>query len=299
MPAFPEQAILIINPAAGTGRSYDVLKLKEVSEIKSSVTIETVFSKSAGDIFQIAKSFSNTKKLVFIAGGDGSVQEAAKGVKDSMTSLGILPCGSGNGLARHLKIDLRPSVALRQLLFYGRTIKADMVNINDQLFINVAGVGFDGLISREFSLDGNRGLKTYIKHIIRNFFNYPEFEYKLDTGNQILSGNAWMISFANGSEFGNGARIAPQASMQDGLAEIVIIRKPGIFQLPAVIWKLRNGLSDSKMIKRFQVKSFSLSFENPLDLHLDGEYAGKTLEVKGSVIPGCISLIVPQKAGYV
>lgn len=294
MPASPKNVVLIVNPAAGTSRSFNPLKLTKLPGIESSVAFEIVFSKSSGDIVNLARKHAQSGKIIFIAGGDGSVQEAAAGIKDTDSSLGILPLGSGNGLARHLQIDQRPSLAVRQLLFNSRILKADMVNLNDHLFINVAGIGFDGLISREFSLDGKRGLKTYLKHIIHQFFSYPEFEYKIEIEGQFHSGKAWMISFANGSEFGNGARIAPNASIQDGLVDIVAIRKPGFFQLPGMVWKLRSGKFDKKMIRRFRVKRFSLVLNHPLDLHLDGEYRGKTSEVKCSVIPGCLNLLAPE-----
>ena len=294
MPALRKQVALIINPGAGTGHYGDPTGLIHLPSIRAHCDIEVIRSTKAGDIINLARQHAESGKTILIAGGDGSVQEAAIGVKGSGTSLGILPYGSGNGLARHLHIQKKPVSALEQLIFNSRTEKVDMINLNERLFINVAGVGFDALVAKKFSLDGERGLKTYLKHIVLNFFSFPEFEFRLKSGDEEHAGKAWMITFANGSEFGNGARIAPQASLQDGLMDIVIIRKPKWYQLPKLIRNLMAGKEDNKMIRRLRLKNLSLSFDQPVDLHLDGEYSGTSSEISSNVIPQCVNLLVPE-----
>ena len=294
MTAPAKKVTLIINPIAGTGQHPDPKELVKKINKQHSLFVDAIESKNPGDITLLASKSSGPDQIILIAGGDGSVHEAALGLKDSPSPLGILPYGSGNGLARHLGISHQPEQAVHQLLMESKVANADLIRLNEHYFLNAAGVGFDGMIAREFSKDGSRGLRTYLKLIVRNFFKFQEFKYSLSADQKTITGSAWMITLANGSEFGNGAKISPGASINDGQMDLVIIRKPALLELPWFMYKLLSGSNDQKKIIRMRIKKIQLNLKSAQEYHLDGEYDGCVKHLFGEVVPECIKLLVPK-----
>jgi len=290
---------LIINPAAGSS-GFDRL-VRKISKVKSGINaeIETVISKKPGDILRLSRQFAAEEHPVFISGGDGSVHEAAIGLKGGSAPLAILPTGSGNGLARHLQIPLKIKKAVSVLVGKSKLIKADMPELNGKPFVNVGGIGFDGLVACEFNKAAKRGLPTYIQKVLTNYFRFNEFEYKISFDQQQISGKAWVIALANSSEYGNGAKISPGSLVTDGILDLVIVRKPKLLQIPGLIYKVMNGKADSVLIERFKLRDCTIELSQEIDYHLDGEYMGKIQSASCSVIPSCLNLLIPKSAGTV
>lgn len=288
-----------MNPAAGTS-GFDRL-IRKLSRIKSGLNaeIETVISRNPGDITRLSQQFACDEYPVFISGGDGSVHEAALGLRGNRAPLAILPTGSGNGLARHLKIPMRIKKAVAVLLGKSRQIKADMLELNGKPFVNVGGIGFDGLVAKEFNKAGKRGLITYIKKLFSNYYNSREFEFSLHFGEQKISGKAWVIAIANSSEYGNGAKISPGSLVTDGLMDLVIVRKPGLLQVPVLAFQVMNGIDKSPFIQRHRIAGCRIELSEETDYHLDGEYIGKIKSADCTVVPACLNLLIPKSAGQV
>lgn len=290
---------LILNPVAGTA-GFDKL-IRKLSRIKSGLNaeIETVISGNPGDITRLSQQFASDEFPVFISGGDGSVHEAAIGLRGNRAPLAILPTGSGNGLARHLKIPMRIKKAVTVLLGKSKQIKADMLELNGKTFVNVGGIGFDGLVAKEFNKAGKRGLLTYIRKLFSNYYNSGEFDFKLSFGTQRISGRAWVIAIANSSEYGNGAKISPGSLVTDGLLDLVIIRKPGLLQVPILAFQVMSGREKSLLIERYRFAKCRIELTEETDYHLDGEYIGKIKLADCTIVPACLNLLIPKSAGPV
>lgn len=236
---------------------------------------------------------------VFAVGGDGTVNEAANGLVHSESALGIIPAGSGNGLARHLKIPMHQGKAL-ELLRANRTIRMDALRINDRYSFNVCGLGFDGHVAKLFGQDGKRGLIGYIKIIAREFPRFKAFAADLEVDGQPLVSSAFIIAFANSSQFGNGATIAPSASICDGRMDLCLIGKPSYLQAGNFIGQLfTRRLDRSKIVRMIRATEFSAVLAEPQAYHIDGEPFAPTAHFSVSLEPACINILVPTAAGRV
>jgi YegS/Rv2252/BmrU family lipid kinase len=219
----------------------------------------------ARDVVQL-----NSYDCIVAVGGDGSVNEVAKGLIDSDIELGIIPAGSGNGFARHLGIPLNMKDAIESI----NTKKSKLVDtgiINKEQFVGIAGLGFDAFISKKFDESNARGFWTYLKLTIREFLTYKEREYHvtIDGENSILK--AFMVCFCNSSQWGNDVFIAPNANTQDGFLRMIVVRKLPLLSVPLFAYKLfRRKVNSSKYIKEFKVKSVSVKQSEKL-IHIDGE----------------------------
>ena len=294
MPATFKHILLLINPVAGTSVSRRFQKKLPDILSRLNFKLKILTSEKAGDIEKLARENAAPETLIVVAGGDGTVREAALGLRHTGAVMGILPTGSGNGFARHLGIDMNPEKALVELLTTSQIIEADMAQLNEHFFINMAGIGFDGQVAKTFSEDGKRGLRTYIKHTLWNYPRVKEFEYNLQSAHSTVNGIAWMITMANAREFGNGAQIAPNASITDGELDIAIVRRPSWFQIPGLLFAVMTGREHSGLIQRLRLSTFSLQLNSFQPMHLDGEFVGQhqTLDVKAN--KGCIRLAVPE-----
>ena len=236
-----KQIVFIINPKSGTSNK-EVIPLLIEKHIDSSVyDVKCVFTEYAGHASDIAKQCVEEGVHIAVAvGGDGTVNEVARSLTHSQTALGIIPCGSGNGLARHLMLPMNIKGAL-EIINTGIIHDLDYGIINEHAFFCTCGMGFDAFISKKFAETGKRGPLTYIENVLREGLKYkPEtYELTLD-GNDSKPYKAFLISIANASQYGNDAYIAPQASMKDGFLDVVIMEPFDILEAPQVGLDLMN-----------------------------------------------------------
>jgi len=291
------KVFFIINRHSGTGYRHDIER-KIISYCKrKNISCSIEFTQEPGHGTLLAKKAIDEKyKMVFAVGGDGTVNEVAKGLLHSSVPLGVIPKGSGNGLARHLKIPLRVEMALN-LLDEANYISIDTFTINDRLSVNVSGIGFDGHISGLFGRDGKRGLLNYGKLVATHFSEFNEFEYDL-TLDGIQSGNtAFIISFANSSQFGNNAIISPGASVCDHLLDVCLVNKMSVFQGLIFAKKLFSGTVDrSKYINIKKASQIELHSKIELPFHVDGEATGFSSHFVININPGSLLMVVPRKS---
>ncbi len=293
-----KKVLFIINKYSGTGYQTDVEGriLSKCEQLEWEPTLE--ITQGSGHATELAKEAAHSKKfeVVFAVGGDGTVNEVASGVVHTSQAMGIITKGSGNGLARHLGI----SPDFKQSLHYldqMETIMMDSFLVNGHLSINVSGIGFDGHIASLFGKDGKRGWFQYGKLILKEFFSYREFNVHGELDYKKIDQPAYVIAFANSSQFGNNTRIAPNASVCDGWLDVSIVRKIPVFQLPGFAIKLFKGkLAQSPFAEIKKATHINLSFDQPMAYHVDGDGMTPTKEFTIQIQPASIRMVIPAHA---
>lgn len=293
-----KKVLFIINKYSGTKYEpgLEGKILSRCAELGMECTIE--FTRGRGHATELAGQAAESKKyeVVFAVGGDGTVNEVAQGVLHSQQVMGILPRGSGNGLARHLGIPVNFANAIQ---YIGSTscISMDSFLINNELSVNVSGIGFDGHIAGLFGHNGKRGLLGYIKLVLKEFFSYSQINVNLQIDGNSIKQDVFIIAIANSSQFGNNARIAPHASVCDGFLDLSLIRKPPVSQTVAFVTKMFSGwLHQSAYALIKKGKEINLSFDEPIAYHIDGEGKRPVSEFKIKILPASIQMLVPANS---
>lgn len=236
----------------------------------------------------IAEGFQH----IIAVGGDGTVNEVAQAVIGSTASMGIIPKGSGNGLARHLHIPVRLEYALK-CLFTSKQLAIDTVRINGKLSLNVSGIGFDGYIAERFGTDKQRGFKGYTKLVLNEFNSFQEFDATIGTGGSAISKKAFVIAIANSSQYGNNARIAPAASVCDGLLDLGIVRKFPMYRVDFIYSFFSGTIEQSAYYETIQVRNTTIKLNEAMSYHIDGEPGGKADQFTIELAPASLNMLAP------
>ena len=293
-----KKVLFIINKYSGTGYQPAVEGriLNRCSDLGVEPTLE--FTKARSHATELSRQATASKdfEIVFAVGGDGTVNEVAQGIVGSEQTMGIIPKGSGNGLARHLCIPVNFKESL-QYIGSPKVISMDTFKINNQLSMNVSGVGFDGHIAGLFGQNGKRGLIGYSKLVLKEFFNYQDFPIHAYIDDQLVDTKAFIIAFANSSQFGNNARVAPYASVCDGILDISFIRKVPVTQAIGFASKMFSGTLDrSAFVEIKKGKKIKISFSQAMPYHIDGEGKEPVKEFDIEINPASIRMLVPVKS---
>ncbi len=237
----------------------------------------------------IAKNFD----IIVAAGGDGTINEVASKVLEHKKILGILPLGSGNGLARFLNIPQN----LKEAILLINQLKTDVIDsayFNNKSFFNLAGMGFDAHLSAAFSKDKKRGLTGYIKLSLKEVFNYKDELYILNIDGVEYKRKAFAITVANSSQYGNNVYIAPNASVKDGLLDVCIIKPFSLLKLPVLSYVMLKGTAEtSDMIEIIKGKNIKISRAQDGPVHVDGEPLKMGKELEAKINPLSLEVIVP------
>jgi len=264
----------IVNPSSGSSRSrsQEVEQLIEQHLDKTLLIPEVVFSLAPGQPLILSREAAGQGiDIVVAVGGDGSVNEVAKGLAGSAATLGIIPIGSGNGLARHLNIPMDAARAI-EVLNTGKTMLIDTVSINDNQFVSIAGVGFDALVAEKFARAGSRGFLTYFRIATRAYPFYKPRKYMLDIDGDMIERRALFISFANSDQFGYNTTIAPNADITDGLMDVCIVQKMPIFKALLIAHLLlAKKIDQSSYVEIIKAKQVFLRRRNNEVINIDGE----------------------------
>ncbi len=287
-----KKILFIINPKAGTKSKTHLPQLIQQHIDSAQFEIQITYTKAPAHATTLAKeAVENGVDIVIATGGDGTVNEVMQGLLHSDTALGILPFGSGNGLARFLGIPMNHVQAL-QFINKAKSITIDTCTLNEHAFVNVAGTGFDAHIGNVFSQSKGRGFSTYIKLSVKEFYKYKPQEYQLTINGETLVRKAFMISFANTSQFGNNAHIAPEADIQDGLVDVCIMKPLSMLDLPKVVYAIFNKtIHQSNYVEIIKCENATIERVASDAIHIDGEphIAAKNLEIK--VVPGSLKVL--------
>ncbi len=262
----------IINPISGSGKGEKITSLIKQSDLSNKFEIEICKTQCRGHAVELAKeAVENNFYGVIAVGGDGTVNEVASSLVHTQTVLGIIPVGSGNGLAKHLKIPRNPLQAIQYLLI-SKTKSIDTLKINEWFAVNVSGLGFDGYVAWLFDKEGKRGLSSYTKIGMREYFSYQIADFNIEADDKSITANAHMVVIANASQFGNAAIISPKSDLQDGLMDVIIVKRPSLLNIPLTFFRLFNGsLKPDSNIQMLQCKKLNVKSLRPLHLHVDGE----------------------------
>lgn len=285
----------IINPISGTKNKSAILKQIEKRIPNYVSEYEVFYTQGPSHATDLAKrAVKSNTDIVIAIGGDGTVNETASGLLHSNTALGIIPMGSGNGLSRHLGIPTNVARALNSLK-NSEVFKMDVCTVNGSPFYNVAGIGYDAKVAHDFSKMNKRGFGSYFRSILRLWVSYKPKNYKLNIDGELISTKALMVSFANGSQFGNNVYIAPKAKLNDGLMDIAILKKFPDLAIPLFTYQIFNKkLDQSKYSDMFRAKEVFVK-QKGTKIHLDGEPfdLGKSLHFK--VLPGALNILAPKE----
>ena len=268
-----KKAIFIINLISGTSDKRAIPGLIDQLLDKEKFEYEIATTQYAGHASEIAsKAKDEGVDLVVAVGGDGTVNEVARAIVHSNTALGIIPCGSGNGLARHLMLPINVKKSIDIINAY-EVHDLDYGIINGYPFFCTCGVGFDAFISLKFAEAGKRGPLTYVENVLREGLKYQPETYTVVADNETSQHKAFLISCANASQYGNNAYIAPQASMSDGLMDIIIMEPFGLIDAPQISIEMFNKTLDknNSKIKTFRCKKLHVHRNGPGAIHYDGD----------------------------
>ncbi len=291
-----DEILFVINPVAGV---LNKRNLDEIIEkyLKGRVSYRTVFwahqQQSVKEL--IHNNITDTTSLVAAVGGDGTVNAVADALSGTGLVLGIVPGGSGNGIARHLRIPLRLSKAL-QVLVDGKTVEIDQCKINDRHFLTTAGIGFDAEVARDFKKSKRRGIGNYILSVLQIFRTYKPQDYHLEIDGHPLDSRAFLITFANAAQYGANAYIAPDAKIDDGMLDIVVMKMPRYIDTIGIVFKLfYRNIYKSPLVKLYRGKKVRLRKLGKQPVHYDGEDYDDfdTLDIE--VIHKAIKVRVPVK----
>lgn len=283
----------IINPISGSVKKNSIPDIIEETIDKSLFNYSIQETEKAGHAAEIAyEAQQNSIDVVVAVGGDGTVNEVARSIVHSNTALGIIPCGSGNGLARHLLLPMDPKKSVEII---NRCVIHDLDYgiINEIPFFCTCGMGFDAFISMKFAEAGKRGPVTYIENVLREGLTYKPETYHIEDETGTLIRKAFLISCANASQYGNNAYIAPQASMSDGLLDVIIMEPFDVLEAPQVAIEMMNKTLDkNQKIKTFRTKHIHIHREKEGYIHYDGDPVMTTADVDIQLVHKGIKMIV-------
>ena len=292
--------IYLINPISGTSKKEGIRKLIERETTAQGIPFIIEKTNASGNYEHIKDWVLRQQYTdIVMVGGDGTVNQVTQALHDLPVRFGIIPVGSGNGLARAAGIPMKPKQSLA-LIFTGTPRKVDAFLINDHFSCMLSGIGFDAQVAHDFASKASRGLMTYTQQSIINYFKAHPYQFQIVLDNFSFFTDAFFISIANSNQFGNNVTIAPQASLNDGLLDIVIVQKMNKAKLPFAILqqirgnnKLQQLVEDmtGKNILYFQTPSITIRNLKHAPLHIDGEPRETTEEFSIQILKDCFELI--------
>ncbi|MCX8081523.1 MAG: diacylglycerol kinase family lipid kinase [Bacteroidia bacterium] len=278
-----------MNPISGKGNAVKIMKSIQWNDFHTHFVI-TEKNTSVEDIKR--NVFSAKAQMVVAIGGDGTVNMVATALKNSDIPMGIIPCGSGNGLARSLGYSMLPQKALKQIL-NSPIKKIDAGRVNGFYFYCTSGFGFDASVAHAFAKLNKRGLMNYVRLVIQQIFSFNHFYVHSDA--VAVTKKYFMFTIGNAPQFGNDFYIVPQSVLNDGKIDICALSSFSAFQIPSLLLKIfMKKVYEHSACQYFKTESFNLEADRELPLHTDGEPAGFHKQFHFSVEPQCVSVIVPD-----
>ncbi|NQX32848.1 diacylglycerol kinase family lipid kinase [Pedobacter boryungensis] len=287
-----ENILFIINPISGGKKKQKIPGLIDTYLDKTKFNPNYSFTEYVGHAAELAEEAANKNYDVIVAvGGDGTINEIAPKVMQLNKTLGIIPFGSGNGLARFLKIPMDSKKAI-QLINAFNTQVIDAAKLNDKYFFNMAGMGFDAHISSVFAGNKSRGLKGYIEMGLKEMINYKPQNYQIEIDGKSYTRDAFVISIANSSQYGNNVYISPKSSLTDGLLDVCIVKPFPLYKITLLAYQMIKATTDrSRLVEIIRGKNIKITRVKEDSIHLDGEpyFMGENLEIE--VIPAALKII--------
>jgi YegS/Rv2252/BmrU family lipid kinase len=264
--------MLIINPISGTGAKKGVVEMVERAMTECGHEIDVRFTGARGDATRLAgEAVKGDYYGVLACGGDGTVNETARALCGTDTVLGILPAGSGNGLARHLHIPVDVSLALK-VIADDNVVASDYGTVNNLPFFCTFGMGFDAAVSHRFARQSRRGMLSYVKSALSEYVQYRPQTYTISANGKLLTEKAFLIAVCNASQWGNNAYIAPEASITDGLLDITLVHSGTAIDAAVMGMDIFTGyINNNTMVHTFRAPACVIYRNQSGEAHIDGE----------------------------
>lgn len=277
--------LFIINPISGKRNKSNIIsRLMKLG-------YDTVCTEYPGHAEELSRNTSH--QTVVAVGGDGTVNEVARGLIGTGKTLGIIPCGSGDGLALHLGLSQNFQKALGTITA-GRTRSLDAAKVNGRLFFSVCGVGLDAAVSERFAKSGKRGLANYIEQAIITWKDYTPESYMVEIDGKRMESEAVMITIGNSDQWGNGAKVTPLADSSDGELDITIVSPFRNVEIPLLAYKLMTGgVHEDSHVSCCRGRHIRIIRSQAGPAHIDGEWFDDGKELDIEVIPGALTVIIP------
>lgn len=289
----------LVNPKSGTNDKNNIIKL--IPEIIDSSRFEwkVKYIERMGHAEQLTKeAVDHHADAVVAVGGDGTVNGVATALIGTDTALGIIPCGSGNGLARHLQIPMDAEGAL-SLINNFNVLQADYGLINGRKFFCTCGMGFDAYVSDRFAKAGKRGMWTYFEQMVNIARTYDSEEYEIEIDGETRRVEAFLIACGNASQYGNNVFIAPDASLTDGLLDVVVMRPFKKIHAGRVLYKMLNGQITSRgNVDFYRCQHLVVRRTKPGVIHCDGDPFDEVAEVDIRLVQGAVRMIYGDRRLY-
>lgn len=302
MPQPQRHIVFLINPISGTKSKKHLTSAIETFCNEHQLNYEIQHTQPDAD-YSTLKSQIQTKKVtdVIVCGGDGSISQVTEALKDTGVVFGIIPAGSGNGLARAAHIPIHIKGALHTIL-ENHYEQVDGFIINNRFSCMLSGLGFDARIAHNFSQKKTRGLLSYITETVKHFFNAHPYHFKIELHNRTHEVESYFISIANSNQFGNEVTIAPKAHLNDGLLDIVVVTNMNKFRM---LWSLVKQIKAGKVqtgesgkshngIFYFQTPRLVITNYNRAPLHIDGDPVETAEKINIEVLPKAFKLLIPS-----
>ena len=289
-----KQILAIINPVSGIGSKDKIPRLIETVVDHELNDVSVVLTEYPGHGHELAAQAAQAGVDIVVAiGGDGTINEVGSGLCQSSTALAIVPAGSGNGLARHLRIPLNASRAL-QVLNSGTVGQFDYCTVNGKPFFCVCGMGFDAAVSDKFAHEGTRGFITYIKTALTEYIKYKPQAYKIDIDDKGMTDKAFVIACCNAAQYGNNAFIAPRATMQDGLIDVTVMHPFNPVASPLLGARLfLRQLGQDNHVSIYRGKHVVIERRHDDVIHIDGDPVMMPARVTIENVSKGINILVP------
>lgn len=291
----------IVNPLSGAGANPDAAAQRAAllmrHFVQAGITGGVHVTERRGHATELAAgALAHGARVVLAWGGDGTINEIASVISGTATSLAVVPAGSGNGFARDLAIPWDPSAAI-EVAIRGRDRAIDAGEINGRLFFNIAGIGLDAVIAEQFNTHGRlgrRGLGSYVRIGIRECFRYRARHYRVTLDSEPIAADALMVAFANGREYGNRIQLAPNARMDDGKLEALVVEDRHPLSRLFASRHLALGTADRvpRMVRR-SVTSGVVETDGEILYHVDGEVGRARDRVEVRIRPHVLKVRVP------
>lgn len=292
-----KSALFIVNKFSGGGYRPDV-EGRIIEKCRdSNIECRIEFTQSRGHATELAQwAVEQKMDFAFAVGGDGTVNEVAQGLVGSNVVMGILPKGSGNGLARHLQLPMAFKKSLDIISHHGQEM-IDTMLINGKLSVNVSGIGFDGHVAGMFANKVKRGLVGYTKLVLNEFRKFKSFEANVTMNEKTFQTRSFIIAIANSSQFGNNAKVAPQASVCDQLIDVSFIQKIPVTQAAGFASKMFTGKLDrSRYVDIYRSQKLTIHLNEPIAFHIDGEALGAADTFEAMIKPASLKVLIPIKS---
>ncbi len=284
--------LFIINPISGGKRKTRIPDVIDAHLDSSKFIAHYQFTSYEGHASELAReALNNQIEMIVAVGGDGTVNEIAAEVMAYDKVMGIIPFGSGNGLARTLKIPLQVKKAIEVINRF-QPVRMDGAKFNERYFFNMAGMGFDADVSAAFAGNKKRGLKTYIEVFLQEMRGYRPQQFELEIDGNRYQRKAFMVSVANSSQYGNNVHISPLSLVTDGQLEVCVLKPFALYKLPLLIYQMVRAKTHlSSFVEIFSGKDIYIKREKEGAVHLDGEprQAGKVIHV--NVYPAALKVL--------